>query len=306
MFPDISDIVRADMPRLAGKLEVNKMLAPYTRFRVGGPAQLFFSPKNADDLSYFMSKLDPAVEITIIGLGSNLLIRDGGIAGVVVRLPRSTFGKLQVFDKCCIRAGAAVLDKTVSERATAAGIDGLGFLTGIPGVIGGALRTNAGAYGSEIGAVCVEAIGFDRQGVRHVFSPDQMGFRYRSSNVPKDVIITEVTLRGKSGDEAVIAAETAKNELKRETDTPFRAKTAGSTFKNPPGATAWLLIEKCGLKGFAVGDAQVSTLHANYLINRGKATAADIESLGEEIRRRVKLETEFELEWEVERLGAAS
>jgi UDP-N-acetylmuramate dehydrogenase len=303
MFPDIAGMVRGLMPELVGELESNKALARYTRFKVGGPAQLFFSPKDENDLAYFLSRLPAEIDVRVIGLGSNLLIRDGGLEGVVIHLKRHGFGELRYMGDGHFTAGAAVPDGKLAKLATDHDIDGFGFLTGIPGNIGGAIRSNAGADGSQLSSIFVEVKGIDRGGNRRVLTKDVMGFDYRTSRFPAGMVFTEVKLFGASGDRDSILASIRKYDDIRRAKTPFQAKTAGSTFKNPEGYTAGHLIDRCGFKGYKLGSAQISELHANYLINLGGATASELEELGEQVREQVKSRTGITLEWEVERIG---
>jgi len=293
-------------PSLRGRLTANAPLAPFTWFRVGGPAQWLFSPADEDDLAYFLARLPREIPITVIGLGSNLIIRDGGLEGVVVRLGGKAFGSITTSQDCRVTAGAAALDSQVARAAAEAGIDGLAFLRGVPVSIGGALRMNAGAHGGEVRDTLIEARGIDRSGAVRTFDNAAMGFSYRHSEAPDDVIFTRAVFQGRAGNREVIQAEMDRITAAREASQPIREKTGGSTFKNPPGAKAWQLIDAAGCRGLVVGDAQVSTLHCNFLINRGGATAADIEALGEEVRRRVKTSSGVELEWEIKRVGQAA
>jgi UDP-N-acetylmuramate dehydrogenase len=305
VYPDIAGDLMALAPRLRGRLVANAPIGETTWFRVGGPAQLLFSPADDDDLAYVLSALPPAIPVTAIGLGSNLIIRDGGVEGLVVRLGGRAFNAIDVMDDHCVIAGAAAPDQFVAKAAATAGVDDLAFLRGVPGSIGGALRMNAGAHGGEIGDLLIEARGVDRSGRKRVFSSAEMGFSYRYSSAPDDVIFTSATLRGRPGDPAEIEAEMERVTRAREASQPIREKTGGSTFKNPPQGKAWELIDKAGCRGLAVGDAEVSTMHCNFLINRGKATAADLEALGEEVRRRVLETSGVTLEWEIRRIGSA-
>ncbi len=300
-FPDIAADLRAKLPALRGRLLANQSLAELTWFRVGGPAQVLFMPADEQDLAYLLAGLPFAIPVTAIGLGSNLIVRDGGVPGVVVRLGRG-FTEVTVEDTR-VRAGAAVPDVKVARAAQEAGIAGLSYLRGIPGAIGGALRMNGGAYGGETKDVLVEAHGIDRTGALHVYSNADMGFSYRHSSVPDDVIFTEALFQGRSGDAEAIAAEMDKITESREATQPIKSRTGGSTFKNPPGHKAWQLIDAAGCRGLRIGDAQVSEMHTNFLINLGKATAADIETLGETVRQRVKERCGVDLEWEIERIG---
>jgi len=300
-FPDIAADLRAKLPALRGRLLANQSLAELTWFRVGGPAQVLFMPADEQDLAYLLAGLPFAIPVTAIGLGSNLIVRDGGVPGVVVRLGRG-FTEVTVEDTR-VRAGAAVPDVKVARAAQEAGLAGLSYLRGIPGAIGGALRMNGGAYGGETKDVLVEAHGIDRTGALHVYSNADMGFSYRHSSVPDDVIFTEALFQGRSGDAEAIAAEMDKITESREATQPIKSRTGGSTFKNSPGHKAWQLIDAAGCRGLRIGDAQVSEMHTNFLINLGKATAGDIETLGETVRRRVKERCGVDLEWEIKRIG---
>lgn len=301
-FPDLVPALKAEMPELRGRLMANQPLAELTWFRVGGPAQLLFMPEDEQDMAYFLAHLPAQIPVTVIGLGSNLIVRDGGIPGVVIRLGRG-FGNVTVEEGVRIRAGAAVPDVKVARAAQEAAIAGLSFFRGIPGAIGGALRMNGGAYGGETRDVLVEARGVDRSGQIRVFNNAAMHYSYRHCGVADDVVFTEALFQGTPGDHAVIAAEMEKITESREATQPIKSRTGGSTFKNPPGRKAWQLIDAAGCRGLAVGAAQVSELHCNFLINRGGATAADIEGLGETVRARVRETSGVELEWEIKRIG---
>ncbi|MGH6769693.1 MAG: UDP-N-acetylmuramate dehydrogenase [Xanthobacteraceae bacterium] len=303
-FPDILSALKACLPQLRGRLLTNEPLAPLTWFRVGGPAQVLFMPEDADDLAYFLAHLDRDIPVTVIGLGSNLIVRDGGVAGVVVRLGRG-FGEIKVEGER-VRAGTAVPDVRVARAAQEASIAGLAFLRGIPGAIGGALRMNGGAYGRETKDVLLEARGVDRAGNMHVFANGDMRYSYRHCGAPDDIIFTEAVFQGAHGDPATIAAEMDKITESREATQPIKSRTGGSTFKNPPGHKAWQLIDAAGCRGLTVGGAQVSELHCNFLINRGNATAADIETLGETVCTRVQDKSGVTLEWEIKRIGQAT
>jgi UDP-N-acetylmuramate dehydrogenase len=303
-FPDIVPALRETMPELRGRLIANQALAELTWFRVGGPAQVLFMPEDESDLAYALARLPADIPLTMIGLGSNLIVRDGGVPGVVIRLGRG-FSEIKVEPGHRIRAGAAVPDVKVARAAQEAAIAGLAFYRGIPGAVGGALRMNGGAYGGETKDVLVEARGVDRAGRLHVFSNADMHYTYRHCGVPEAVIFTEALFQGTSGDPAEIAAAMDKITESREATQPIKSRTGGSTFKNPPGKKAWQLIDAAGCRGLVVGDAQVSEMHCNFLINRGNATAADIEMLGETVRRRVKANSGVELEWEIKRIGLA-
>jgi UDP-N-acetylmuramate dehydrogenase len=301
-FPDISSSLKSAMPKLRGRLLANQSLAELTWFRVGGPAQVLFMPEDESDLAYFLGALSADITVTVIGLGSNLIVRDGGVAGVVIRLGRG-FSDISIEPSSRVRAGVAVPDVRVAKAAQEASIAGLAFLRGIPGAIGGALRMNGGAYGGETKDILVEARSVDRAGKLHVFANADMRYTYRHCGAPEDVIFTQALFQGRPGDAAAIAAEMDKITESREATQPIKSRTGGSTFKNPPGHKAWQLIDAAGCRGFVMGDAQVSELHCNFLINRGNATAADIESLGEEVRRRVRETSGVELEWEIKRIG---
>jgi UDP-N-acetylmuramate dehydrogenase len=303
-FPDITAKLAAAMPALRGSLTANQPLAPFTWFRVGGPAQIMFLPADEADLAYFLARLAADVPVTIVGLGSNLIIRDGGVAGVVIRLGGRGFGEIAIEPGERVRAGAAVPDVKVARAAADAGIDGLAFMRGIPGSLGGALRMNAGAHGGETKDVFVAARGVDRQGNVRIFESADMGFSYRHSEVADDVIFTQALLQGRRGDRAEILAEMERITAAREASQPIREKTGGSTFKNPHGGKAWQLIDAAGCRGLVRGDAQVSEMHCNFLINRGRASASDIENLGEEVRRRVAATSGVMLEWEIKRIGS--
>jgi UDP-N-acetylmuramate dehydrogenase len=304
-FPDLLGEIARLAPELRGRISVNEPLAPYTWFRVGGPAQILFMPADEADLAYFLARLPREIPLTVIGLGSNLIVRDGGVAGVVIRLSAKGFGDIAVEDGHRLRVGAAVPDVKAARAAADAGIDGLAFYRGIPGGIGGALRMNAGAHGGETKDTLIEARGVDRDGTLRVFSNADMGFSYRHCSAPESVIFTQALFQGRPGDPAAIVAEMDRITAAREASQPIREKTGGSTFKNPEGGKAWQLIDAAGCRGLVVGDAQVSEMHCNFLINRGAATAADIENLGETVRRRVRETSGFDLHWEIRRIGVA-
>jgi UDP-N-acetylmuramate dehydrogenase len=304
-FPDLVPDLRARMPELRGRLIASQPLAELTWFRVGGPAQVLYSPQDEADLAYFLARLPAEVPATVVGLGSNLIVRDGGVAGVVIRLGRG-FSEIVVENGDRLRAGTAVPDVKVARAAQEASIAGLSFLRGIPGSIGGALRMNGGAYGGETKDVLIEARGVDRSGRVVTFTNAAMHYTYRHCGAPEDVIFTDALFQGRPGDPTVIAAEMDKITESREATQPIKSRTGGSTFKNPPGHKAWQLIDAAGCRGLTVGGAQVSTMHCNFLINLGSATAADIESLGETVRARVKANSGVELDWEIKRIGVAA
>ncbi len=301
MFPDIVPALKAKAPKLRGRLLPNQPLAEITWFRVGGPAQVLYMPEDEVDLAYFLGALPTDIPVTVVGLGSNLIVRDDGVPGVVVRLGRG-FNEIKV-EGASIKAGCAVPDVKVARAAQEAGLSGLSFLRGIPGAIGGALRMNGGAYGRETKDALVSARAVDRTGCIHELSNADMGFHYRHTDAPEDLIFTQATFAGTPGDRAVIAAEMDKITEAREATQPIKSRTGGSTFKNPPGAKAWELIDAAGCRGLKVGNAQVSEMHCNFLINLGGATAADIETLGETVRKCVKDSSGIELEWEIKRIG---
>jgi UDP-N-acetylmuramate dehydrogenase len=300
---DLVPSLRSALPQLRGRLLANQPLAPLTWFRVGGPAQVLFMPEDESDLAYALANLPGEIPVTVIGLGSNLIVRDGGVEGVVIRLGRG-FNETRIEPDNRLRAGTAVPDLRAAKAAQEAGLAGLAFYRGIPGAIGGALRMNGGAYGRETKDVLIEARGVDRGGNIRRYGNAEMHFTYRHCGVGEDVIFTEALFQGTPGDPATIAAEMDEITTKRETTQPVKSRTGGSTFKNPEGHKAWQLIDAAGCRGLVVGDAQVSELHCNFLINRGGASAADIESLGEEVRRRVKDNSGVMLEWEIKRIGA--
>jgi UDP-N-acetylmuramate dehydrogenase len=302
-FPDILPELKARLPQLRGRLMANQSLAELTWFRVGGPAQVLFVPEDETDLAHALGRLPADVPVTVVGLGSNLIVRDGGVPGVVIRLGRG-FGDIAV-EGSRVRVGAAVPDVRVARAAQEASVAGLAFMRGIPGAVGGALRMNGGAYGRETKDVLIEARGVDRGGAIRTFTNPDMSFSYRHCGVPDDVVFTQALLQGEPGDPAKIAAEMEAITEAREATQPVKSRTGGSTFKNPPGAKAWQLIDAARCRGLKRGDAQVSELHCNFLINLGNATAADIEALGETVRARVKDTSGVDLEWEIKRIGVA-
>lgn len=306
-FPDITADIRAAAPELRGRLLANQPMAALTWFRVGGPAQVLFTPADDEDLAYFLSRLPQDVPITVVGLGSNLIVRDGGVPGVVIRLGGKAFAEITREEGDRLRAGAAVPDVKLARAAADASLDGLAFFRGIPGCIGGALRMNAGAHGGETTDVLVEARGVTRAGGIVTLSHADMGFSYRhSAETTHGIIFTSALFQGRPGDQAEIQAEMDRVTSAREAAQPIKERTGGSTFKNPPGGKAWQLIDAAGCRGLRVGGAQVSEMHCNFLINTGGATAADVEGLGEEVRRRVKDNSGYELQWEIKRIGLAA
>jgi UDP-N-acetylmuramate dehydrogenase len=305
-FPDITSDIRAAAPELRGRLLANQEMAGLTWFRVGGPAQVLFTPADEQDLAYLLAHLPAEIPVAVVGLGSNLIVRDGGIPGLVIRLGGKAFGEISLEEGDRLRAGTSVPDVKVARAAADASLDGLAFYRGIPGCIGGALRMNAGAHGGETTDVLVEARGVTRKGEVVTLSHADMGFTYRNSAVSTaEIIFTSALFQGRPGDQQAILAEMDRVTSAREAAQPIKERTGGSTFKNPDGGKAWQLIDAAGCRGLRLGGAQVSEMHCNFLINTGGATAADIESLGEEVRRRVKDKSGYELHWEIKRLGVA-
>jgi UDP-N-acetylmuramate dehydrogenase len=301
-FPDITLDLKAAMPELRGRLLANQSLAELTWFRVGGAAQVLFTPADADDLGCFLTHLPGEFAVYVVGVGSNLIVRDGGMPGVVIRLSPRGFGDASA-EGDIVSAGAAALDKRVAEIAATANLSGLEFLFGIPGTVGGALRMNAGANGAETKDVLIGATGIGRDGSKLQFGHADMKFSYRNSGVDAAVIFTSARFRGTIAAPDAIRARMNEVQNHRETAQPIREKTGGSTFKNPPGHSAWKLIDAAGCRGLRVGGAQVSEMHCNFLINTGSATGHDIETLGETVRARVKAHSGIELHWEIKRIG---
>ncbi|MBC8036847.1 MAG: UDP-N-acetylmuramate dehydrogenase [Rhizobiales bacterium] len=290
------------LPAVRGRLEANAPLADLTWFRVGGVAEILFTPADETDLAGFLKATPRDIAVYVIGVGSNLLVRDGGVPGVVIRLGRG-FSAVHVEEHNRIRAGAAVPDVRAARFALDHGIDGLTFLRGIPGTIGGALRMNGGAYGGETKDILIEARAIDRSGTVHVLELADMAYSYRHCGAPEDLIFIGALLQGRPGSKDKIAAAMDKITESREQTQPVKSRTGGSTFKNPPGQKSWQLIDKAGMRGFRIGSAKVSEMHCNFLINEGGATAAEIEDLGEAVRARVKETSGIELEWEIKRIG---
>ena len=289
------------LPTIRGRYTEQAALANITWFRVGGPAEVMFRPADVDDLAVFLAQRPADLAVTVLGVGSNILVRDGGIPGVVIRLGRG-FNAVTRQDEALL-AGAAVLSPNAALAALEARLTGLEFLSGVPGSIGGALRMNAGAFGGETKDVLVWAEALDERGRLHRLSPAEMGHTYRHSAVPEDWIFVRGLLQGAPGEEAAIRARMAEIQTQRESSQPLRTRTGGSTFKNPPGQKAWQLIDAAGCRGLRRGDAVVSEKHCNFLVNLGSATASDLEELGEEVRRRVQDTSGVTLEWEIRRLG---
>ena len=297
------------MPLLRGKIRENVSLSDITWFRVGGNAQLLFSPADAEDLAYFLKTRPDDLGLTLLGAGSNVLIRDGGINGVVVKLGKP-FAEITVDDKHCLTAGAAALDVSVARQAAELGLTGLEFYAGIPGSVGGALKMNAGAYGGETADCFVSACALNQNGDEVILTKQDMGFAYRQNNTTADLIFLSATYQLQPGMQAAIEQKMQEITSSREGSQPIRSRTGGSTFRNPGGADpkglkAWKLIDAAGCRGLRVGDAQVSEQHCNFLINHGVASAADLEALGETVRRRVLEQAGIKLEWEIKRLGQA-
>lgn len=308
--PDTTDLPECrelDVPVANGSLSFRERLGPFTWFRVGGPADVLFLPADENDLAYFLSSLPAEIPVTVLGVGSNVIIRDGGVAGVVIRLAGRAFSGIEA-EGVHIRAGAGALDSRIAQAAAAAGIGGLEFLTGVPGALGGALAMNAGCYGREIRDVCQSVTAIGRDGRRHVLDAASMGFSYRRNAAPAGLIFTGAVLAGHADDPAAIAARMAEISARRQNSQPIREKTGGSTFKNPDpalsgGRSAWQCVDAAGMRGARLGDAEVSTQHANFLINRGAASARDIEALGEKVIATVREKLGVTLEWEIKRIG---
>jgi UDP-N-acetylmuramate dehydrogenase len=292
----------ATMPQVRGKLTFNAPLAPLVWFKSGGNAEWLFEPKDEQDLIDFLRELDPSIPVMALGLGSNLIVRDGGVPGVVIRLGKA-FAKIERIDEATLRCGGGASGILVSSTARDAGIAGLEFLRGIPGTVGGFVRMNGGAYGREVGDILVSAKLALRTGEVVEWPANKFGYTYRHSEVSPGAVVIEATFRGASGDPEAIGAEMDAIARAREESQPLRSRTGGSTFKNPAGHKAWALIDAAGCRGLRQGDAQVSEKHCNFLLNLGSATSAEIEALGEEVRRRVEAKTHINLEWEIQRVG---
>lgn len=293
-----------DMPTVKGRLTPGAALAPLVWFKAGGSAEWLFEPKDADDLAAFLHDLDPAVPVMALGLGSNLIVRDGGVPGVVVRLGKA-FAKVEALDEATLSCGGGASGILVSSTARNAGIGGVEFLRSIPGTVGGFVRMNGGAYGREVKDILVECEIVLRSGERRTLALDELGYTYRHSDLPEGAVVVSATFRGNRADSMVIQAEMDRIAAAREASQPLRSKTGGSTFKNPPGHKAWEVIDAAGCRGLRLGDAQVSEKHCNFLLNLGDATSSDIEALGEEVRARVKTHSSVQLEWEIQRVGVA-
>lgn len=295
---------RTALPAVRGRLLFDQPLAPFTWLRVGGPADVLFLPADDEDLARFLAGLPPEIPVTVLGVGSNVIVRDAGVEGVVVRLAGRGFGEIEIEPEARrVIAGAAVLDAQLARAAAQAGVGGLEFYAGIPGTVGGALTMNAGCYGGETGDWLSVAWGVDRTGEPRVFTRADFAYGYRSSQAPAGVIWTGAVFDGRPGDRDEIEAAITAITRRRETTQPIREKTGGSTFKNPPGLSAWKLIDEAGWRGRARGGAMFSPMHANFLINTGEASAADLEDLGEAVRADVEARFGVVLEWEIRRIG---
>ena len=305
MSDHLLDRLRNSLSGFRGTLAADQPLAPIVWFRAGGPAEILAMPADVEDLAFLMRALPQEVPVTVIGLGSNLLVRDGGVEGVVVRLSARGFGGVAI-EGNRMRVGAAMADKRLAAHALEAGIGGFAFYHGIPGGIGGALRMNAGANGVETRERLVDVVAIDRRGERHLLTNADMGYTYRHSSVPEELIFVEATYEGAFDDRDKIRAEMDAVQAHREAAQPVKTRTGGSTFKNPEGAKAWQLVDAAGCRGLKVGDAQVSEMHCNFLINTGKASGHDLELLGETVRARVLKSSGVKLEWEIKRIGKFS
>jgi UDP-N-acetylmuramate dehydrogenase len=297
-----SEVSVALLPKARGRLTADAPLAPLVWFKSGGNAQWLFEPADADDLADFLAGLDPEVPVMALGLGSNLIVRDGGVPGVVIRLGKP-FAKVERVDATALKCGGGASGILVSSMARDAGITGVEFLRSIPGTVGGFVRMNGGAYGRETADILVECEVVLRSGERRTLAVADLGYTYRHSELSEGAVVVSATFRGEPGDPAAIQAEMDRIAAAREESQPLRSKTGGSTFKNPPGEKAWALVDAAGCRGLRKGGAQVSEKHTNFLLNLGDATSADIEGLGEEVRARVKARLGVELEWEIQRVG---
>lgn len=293
------------LPQVRGRLTADAPLAPLVWFKSGGSAQWLFEPADVDDLAQFLMDLDPALPVMALGLGSNLIVRDGGVPGVVVRLGKP-FASVERLDATTLRCGGGASGILVSSTARDAGIAGVEFLRSIPGTVGGFVRMNGGAYGRETADVLVECDIVLRTGERQTLAAEALGYTYRHSELPEGAIVVSATFRGVPGETAAIQAEMDRIAASREASQPLRSRTGGSTFKNPPGHKAWALVDEAGCRGLRRGDAQVSEKHTNFLLNLGSATSADIEALGEDVRARVKEKSGVTLDWEIQRVGVPS
>ncbi|MEA1071915.1 UDP-N-acetylmuramate dehydrogenase [Sphingomonas sp. LY160] len=292
----------ATLPAVRGKLKAGAPLAPLVWFKSGGAAEQLFEPADRDDLVQFLRNLDPTVPVMALGLGSNMIVRDGGVPGVVVRLGKA-FAKVEVVDATTLRCGGGASGILVSSTARDAGIAGVEFLRSIPGTVGGFVRMNGGAYGRETCEILVECEVVLRSGEVRTLGVDDLSYTYRHSELPEGAIVVSATFRGVPGEPAAIQAEMDRIAAAREESQPLRSRTGGSTFKNPLPHKAWQVIDAAGCRGLTIGDAQVSEKHCNFLLNLGQASSSDIEALGEEVRRRVRADSGVDLEWEIQRIG---
>ena len=297
----MSDIA-ASLPAVSGKLTANAPLAPLVWFKAGGAAEWLFEPKDIADLQAFLKALDPAVPVMALGLGSNMIVRDGGVPGVVIRLGKP-FARVSVLDEVTLECGGGASGILVSSTARDHGIAGTEFLRSIPGTVGGFVRMNGGAYGGEVKDILVDCDVVLRSGELVTLANAELGYTYRHSQLPEGCVVVAARFKGHPGDPAAIQAEMDRISASREASQPLRSKTGGSTFKNPEGHSAWKLVDEAGCRGLTLGGAQVSEKHTNFLLNTGEATAAEIEALGEEVRRRVKEASGVTLEWEIQRVG---
>jgi UDP-N-acetylmuramate dehydrogenase len=292
------------LPIVRGRLKAAAPLAPLVWFKSGGNAELLFEPADRDDLVEYLRGLDPETPVMALGLGSNMIVRDGGVPGVTVRLGKA-FSKIELLDNVTLKCGGGASGIFVSSTARDAGIAGLEFLRGIPGTVGGFVRMNGGAYGREVQDILVSCTLVTRHGSVEEWPTEKLQYSYRHSELPEGAIVVEAIFRGIPGDPVMIGTEMDRIAKAREDSQPLRSRTGGSTFKNPPGHKAWALVDAAGCRGLRVGDAQVSEKHCNFLLNLGNASSADIEELGEEVRRRVQAKTNITLEWEIQRIGVA-
>ncbi len=292
------------LPDVRGKLKADAPLAPLVWFKSGGKAEILFEPADRDDLVGYLKGLDPDAPVMALGLGSNMIVRDGGVPGVTVRLGKA-FAKIERLDEVTLQCGGGASGILVSSTARDAGIAGLEFLRGIPGTVGGFVRMNGGAYGREVQDILLSCTLVMKDGTVEEWPAERLGYTYRHSELPEGAIVVEAVFRGIRGDPVMIGTEMDRIARAREESQPLRSRTGGSTFKNPPGHKAWALVDAAGCRGLRQGDAQVSEKHCNFLLNLGNASSADIEELGEEVRRRVQDKTNITLEWEIQRIGVA-
>jgi len=295
--------LQSNLEGVRGRLTPDALMSKLTWFQVGGPADILFQPADEEDLALFLQKLPEEIPVMVVGVGSNLLVRDGGVDGVVIRLSAKGFGMAEQVDDTTLLAGTAIPDKRLAAKALEAGLGGFAFYHGIPGGIGGALRMNAGANGTETTNRVTQVHAIDRKGDSHVLSQEDMGYTYRHCAVSDDLIFTKALFKGYAQDNAKIQEEMNAVQHHRETVQPVKEKTGGSTFKNPDGHSSWRLVDEAGLRGAMVGGAQMSEMHCNFMINTGNATASDLENLGEMVREKVLANSGIELQWEIKRIG---